>query len=293
MNGIFIAFGTLNALVSRGNEALMRLYLILRLNSRIQSERSICEYGFTYKEVRLLLKRLETMKFIEIERNMREGISVKFSEHKLSILDQNTEKGAEKGADSSFDVLECKPLNYKEEIEQLDNFTTDKNDIKGAEKGAANSPPSSSPSSSSSSSPSSSPSPFSPTTPLPPSSSSSSSSSPSSSSSSSPSYICLHAKKQKSSTFFNNNENDENMFNLFWNLYPRKTDKDYCRKIWNKKKMSKFYDDIVKDLSFRLLNDPDFNNRCRYVPHASTYLNKRRWLDECKFIDPSKMENKL
>ena len=77
------------------------------------------------------------------------------------------------------------------------------------------------------------------------------------------------------------------MFSEWWGKYPRKVDKQDAVKAWDKLKLT---DDIYKAIMDGLekwveywdeRNEPDF------IPHPSTWINKRRWESE-----PPKRESK-
>jgi hypothetical protein len=71
-------------------------------------------------------------------------------------------------------------------------------------------------------------------------------------------------------------------FNDFWALYPNKVAKDVARKAWVQMDGDQYWPAIQKNIQWRLRtnewNPLDFDRR-RFIPHASTYLNQRRWLD--------------
>ena len=71
-------------------------------------------------------------------------------------------------------------------------------------------------------------------------------------------------------------------FDEFWKLYPNKVSKDSARKAWAKMQGDEHADAIIKNVQLRLRvnewNPKDFDRR-RFIPHAATYLNQRRWLD--------------
>ncbi len=72
-------------------------------------------------------------------------------------------------------------------------------------------------------------------------------------------------------------------FGLFWTAYPRKVSRAAAQKAFTKLDPDKpTLDRIVDDLTRRFTSGewsiaPD---RIQYIPHASTYLNQRRWEDE-------------
>lgn len=67
-------------------------------------------------------------------------------------------------------------------------------------------------------------------------------------------------------------------FDAFWSSYPRKTAKDPARKAWTKATKRTPPADILIGLERHL---PDLRAReSKFVPHAATWLNDRRWEDE-------------
>jgi len=69
----------------------------------------------------------------------------------------------------------------------------------------------------------------------------------------------------------------ESSFDIFWKEYPRKENKSYAKTVWMKLKPDKeLFNKIIYavDCHKKKWNDP------QYIPHASTWLNKKRWEDE-------------
>lgn len=75
----------------------------------------------------------------------------------------------------------------------------------------------------------------------------------------------------------NNNDNNEYIpFDDFWMNYPRKTDKAKAKAKWeNMKVTDETYQKIVNHCTVAY-QDTDK----QYIPHATTYLNGKRWEDE-------------
>ena len=66
-------------------------------------------------------------------------------------------------------------------------------------------------------------------------------------------------------------------FDEFWNLYPRKVAKLVAKRIWGRlTKKDKEFISIM--LPQHLLRWKD--KELQYIPHASTWLNQKRWEDE-------------
>ena len=69
----------------------------------------------------------------------------------------------------------------------------------------------------------------------------------------------------------------EDKFNQFWNLYPRKVKKFVAMRTWNRLS-KKEIDEIFKVLEDHMIRWKE--TEIQYVPHASTWLNQKRWEDE-------------
>jgi len=65
-------------------------------------------------------------------------------------------------------------------------------------------------------------------------------------------------------------------FDDFWNVYPRKTDKAKAKKVWDKLKID---DDLFQSISNHCLT-AFIGTEKKFIPHATTYLNNKRWEDE-------------
>ena len=66
-------------------------------------------------------------------------------------------------------------------------------------------------------------------------------------------------------------------FELFWKSYPRKISKDSAKKSWLKiNPNDELMEKIVKAVSYQKLSEREE----KFIPHASTWLNGKRWEDE-------------
>jgi uncharacterized protein YdaU (DUF1376 family) len=66
-------------------------------------------------------------------------------------------------------------------------------------------------------------------------------------------------------------------FELFWKSYPRKISKDSAKKSWLKiNPDDELMEKIVKAVSYQKLSEREE----KFIPHASTWLNGKRWEDE-------------
>lgn len=75
--------------------------------------------------------------------------------------------------------------------------------------------------------------------------------------------------------------NNSVSFDFFWSVYPRLTAKDKARLAWKKLNPN---DGLVTEITLNIeqrLKSGDWSlDRKNYIPHASTYLNGKRWEDE-------------
>jgi hypothetical protein len=74
---------------------------------------------------------------------------------------------------------------------------------------------------------------------------------------------------------------EEAGFERFWQAYPRKVGKGVARSAWSKAVKRTDPDSIISAVIRQ-----KFDDRERFIPHPSTWLNGERWLDEAKTGDP-------
>ena len=79
--------------------------------------------------------------------------------------------------------------------------------------------------------------------------------------------------------------NKEEKFLEFWKLYPRKVAKVAAQRSWKRLKV-KDIDDIFKVYKEHLIRWR--GTEIQYVPHASTWINQRRWEDELEPLPENK-----
>ena len=79
--------------------------------------------------------------------------------------------------------------------------------------------------------------------------------------------------------------NKEEKFNRFWSLYPRKVAKVAAQRSW-KRLTNKNVDSIFKVFHEHLIRWSF--KEIQFVPHASTWLNQRRWEDELEPLPSDK-----
>lgn len=73
---------------------------------------------------------------------------------------------------------------------------------------------------------------------------------------------------------------DDKAFDQFWSAYPRKVAKDAALKAWNKLSPSDdLAQQIMSGLEAAITTDQWKKDEGRFIPHASTWLNGRRWED--------------
>ena len=67
-------------------------------------------------------------------------------------------------------------------------------------------------------------------------------------------------------------------FDIFWGAYPRKIGKANAEKAWIKHKPP--IDIVLKTLLWQIKSKEWFQDNGKYIPHPTTWLNAKRWLDE-------------
>ena len=76
-------------------------------------------------------------------------------------------------------------------------------------------------------------------------------------------------------------ENTYSSFEDFWTAYPRKTNRKTANTAWMKlKPKQETLDLITQNIDDRLAAGDWRLEEKNYIPHATTYLNQRRWEDE-------------
>ena len=73
-----------------------------------------------------------------------------------------------------------------------------------------------------------------------------------------------------------NQVNVHSRFSDFWIAYPIKKGKAVAEKAWRKAKVDNDFDSVLEALKAQVASCKDLT----YFPHASTWLNGRRWEDE-------------
>jgi hypothetical protein len=71
------------------------------------------------------------------------------------------------------------------------------------------------------------------------------------------------------------------MFSLFWKEYPKKANKLYAETVFKRLKPNdELFKKIMSALEWQKKSDQWLSDGGRYIPLASTWINKRRWEDE-------------
>lgn len=73
--------------------------------------------------------------------------------------------------------------------------------------------------------------------------------------------------------------NEDSLFNLFWEAYPKKTGKKAALKSWKRNKLDEKAEIIIADVNQRKSQNWQGKEK-QYIPDPSTYLNGERWADE-------------
>lgn len=74
-------------------------------------------------------------------------------------------------------------------------------------------------------------------------------------------------------------EETDELFDLFWNAYPNKSAKQTARKAFGKVTEKLLRETILPDLEKRRTSEQWTKDGGAYIPHASTYINQKRWTD--------------
>jgi len=69
-------------------------------------------------------------------------------------------------------------------------------------------------------------------------------------------------------------------FLMFWGAYPRKAGKAQAKNSFKRHKCAEIVDQIIAALEWQAKTEQWTRDGGKYIPHASTWLNGRRWEDE-------------
>lgn len=67
-------------------------------------------------------------------------------------------------------------------------------------------------------------------------------------------------------------------FEAFWTAYPRKTAKAAAQKVWERQALD--LPTVLAALKWQCKSPDHLDREERFIPHATTWLNQKRWLDE-------------
>lgn len=94
-----------------------------------------------------------------------------------------------------------------------------------------------------------------------------------------PPNISMNNSLKANNSFSFTDVNTSEIFEQFWEAYPRKQNKTKAKKVWKNRKLDKQIDLILEDIAKRKLHDHQWKEK-QYTPLATTYLNGERWEDE-------------
>lgn len=82
----------------------------------------------------------------------------------------------------------------------------------------------------------------------------------------------------------NNNiyaQNSDELFNQFWNAYPKKQGKSNALRSWKKLKISnELFNIIMQKLELFKKSEDWLKEKGKYIPYPATWINGERWEDE-------------
>jgi hypothetical protein len=87
----------------------------------------------------------------------------------------------------------------------------------------------------------------------------------------------------------NTKSNYDDIFNLFWNAYPKKIGKAYAKKCFEKlKPNAELVDKMVSAINVQKQTDSWKEAKGKFIPNPSTWLNQQRWDDvvEVETVQP-------
>lgn len=73
----------------------------------------------------------------------------------------------------------------------------------------------------------------------------------------------------------------DDVFAKFWSSYPRKVGKGAAEKAWAK--VTTPLEEVLEAVEKQKLSDQWQKDSGRFIPHPATWLNQKRWEDECQF----------
>jgi len=73
---------------------------------------------------------------------------------------------------------------------------------------------------------------------------------------------------------------DEEAFELFWEVYPKKRDKQRCQRFWATHNLTAKVEEIVAGIEMYKIHWANTGTEEQFIPYPSTWLNGGRWEDE-------------
>lgn len=92
-------------------------------------------------------------------------------------------------------------------------------------------------------------------------------------------YICPSSENTHSPSLFDTKSQDE-LFNIFWNEYPRKEAKKEAHKAWFKIQPNEMLFNKIIDGLKRAKRSAGWNKGKQFIPLPATWLNGERWEDQ-------------
>jgi len=72
----------------------------------------------------------------------------------------------------------------------------------------------------------------------------------------------------------------EQAFDRFWSAYPRKVGKGRALQVWKRQNLDNLLDQILSTLSWQVHSNQWRSEGGKFIPHPTTWLNGKCWLDE-------------
>ena len=100
------------------------------------------------------------------------------------------------------------------------------------------------------------------------------------------------SQKEKKRKEIERNENKRNLFERFWEAYPRHVAKQDAMKRFEKLDPSEeLLETMLKAIEKQKASEQWTKDNGQYIPHPSTWLNQSRWEDELPEAGPRKIVN--
>ena len=106
--------------------------------------------------------------------------------------------------------------------------------------------------------------------------------------------VPLNKLKQNTNKTIPPNSPKKELFDRFWNAYPRKTAKQNARKAWDKLDLSEtLLAELLAALDWQRKSEDWTKENGKFIPHAATWLNGRRWEDERSAAHAATTDNRF